>query len=88
LALLLPVAVAAVLTLIFCVAEEYELIRWWAIRVAFGYALLEGFFMFVGSLLGRPTARGLLRMFVPPRPRQHFAFLWKVDGKPPPQAAR
>ena len=24
------------------------------------------------------------RMFIPPRPRQHLNFLWRIDGKTPP----
>ena len=33
-----------------------------------------------------PIARTLLRMFIPPKPRQHFAFLWAADGKTMPAA--
>jgi hypothetical protein len=81
LALLLPFAVAAALLGYFALNHEYEEIFWWSAGVAFGYALLQAVFMAAGTILGRPIARGVLRMFVPPRPRQHFAFLWRVDGK-------
>jgi hypothetical protein len=87
LALLLPFGVAAFQILLFFINQEHEEILGWAIRVVFGYALLQALFMALGLKVGRPIARGLLRMFVPPRPRQHFAFLWRVDGISPPQAA-
>lgn len=38
----------------------------------------------LGLLIGRPLARLVLSMFVPPRARQVFAFLWLCDGKKPP----
>lgn len=38
----------------------------------------------LGCLLGRPLARGLLYVLLPPRARQVFAFLWLVDAKIPP----
>jgi MFS family permease len=84
LALLLPFVIAAALVGYFVLDDMYEEIFWWAVRVALGYALLEALFMALGIKIGRPIARGLLRMFVPPKPRQHFAFLWQVDGKTPP----
>jgi len=34
--------------------------------------------------LGRPLARVLVRLFVPPRQRGVFVYLWIVDGKTPP----
>jgi hypothetical protein len=42
---------------------------------------------FTGALVARPLARGLVRMFVPPRWRGPMAILWLVDGKQPPFAA-
>lgn len=33
--------------------------------------------------LGRPVTRGLIRLFVPPRRRGVFAYLWLADGKAP-----
>ena len=35
----------------------------------------------IGVLIGRPIGRGLLRVLLPNRPRQLFAFLWRRDGK-------
>ncbi len=83
-ATLLPLAPAMFLICVFCLNEEFSLIIHWATRIAIFYALWEGAWIGVGILVGRPIARGLLRMFVPPRPRQYLAFLWKVDGKSPP----
>jgi hypothetical protein len=45
------------------------------------FILLESAGLGVGLLLGRPVARALLRILVPPKPRQHLAFLWTIDGK-------
>jgi hypothetical protein len=84
--LLLPLACAGFVSTVFAVDDEYELIRAWAIRIAFSYAALEAASMILGMLVGRPIVRGLLRMFVPPRARQHFAFLWRCDGKAMPAA--
>lgn len=38
---------------------------------------------FLGMIIGRPMARFLAKLFIPPRPRQAIAFLWSVDGKKP-----
>jgi len=35
----------------------------------------------VGIMIGRPVARGMLKILTPPKIRQHLAFLWIVDGK-------
>lgn len=37
--------------------------------------------MAIGLATGRPFARLLLTVFIPPKPRQLFAFLWHCDGK-------
>ncbi len=34
--------------------------------------------------LGRPLARGMVRVFLPPRIRGPMAYLWTADGKQPP----
>ena len=85
-ALLLPLAVAAVVSVIFCIDEMYILIRPFAVQMCFGWAMAELAGMALGVLVGRPIARGLLRMFIPPRPRQAFAFLWGADAKVMPPA--
>jgi hypothetical protein len=84
--MLLPLAIAAVVSAIFAVNDEYKLILPWAVRAAFGWAMWEMAWTGVGVVLGRKLARVLLRMFIPPRPRQHFAFLWSADGKVMPPA--
>jgi hypothetical protein len=38
----------------------------------------------LGIYLGRPLARGIVTLLLPPRLRQVLAFLWLVDGKQPP----
>jgi len=53
----------------------------------FGYGrmreilLLECIGVAVGLWLGRPVARAVLTILLPPKPRQHLAFLWRTDGK-------
>lgn len=37
--------------------------------------------MAIGLIVGRPFMRLLLKVFIPPKPRQLFAFLWHCDGK-------
>jgi hypothetical protein len=43
--------------------------------------------IWIGTLIGRPVARFVARVFVPPKPRQALAFLWRADGKVPPTVA-
>ena len=50
---------------------------WWIVA----YFFIESAAVGAGLLLGRPIARGLLRILLPPAPRQHLAFLWTIDGK-------
>jgi hypothetical protein len=66
--------------------DAYGELRGWIWSRALAYAVLEVALLGVGILIGRRVARGVLRMFIPPRPRQYFAFLWYVDGKTPPPA--
>jgi hypothetical protein len=35
----------------------------------------------IGLATGRPIARAVIRILVPPKPRQHLSFLWTTDGK-------
>lgn len=85
--LLLPCAVAAFVGTVFAVEGSYVFIRPWALRVAAGHMAWQMLFMLLGIRFGRPIVRGLLRLFVPPRPRQHLAFLWRCDGKTMPTPA-
>ncbi len=80
-AALLPFAVATFMIVVFIVNEEFDPIRRWTIRIALSYALWEAIWMWLGTLIGRPVVRTMLRMFIPPKPRQHFACLWQADGK-------
>jgi hypothetical protein len=40
--------------------------------------------LIAGAFLGRPLARLLVRLWLPPRLRVPLSFLWICDGKPPP----
>jgi hypothetical protein len=66
--------------------DAYRRLHGWMISCAAAYALFEAVFLLIGIAIGRPVARGLLRSFIPPKARQHFAFLWRIDGKTPPAA--
>lgn len=81
LALVMPILGCGVAMLIFSMDPIYESIRpWGRPRIAGAFAL-ELIGVIVGLQLGRPLVRGILRMLVPPKLRQHFAFLWIIDRK-------
>lgn len=64
------------------VNEPMAVMIWrWGLYWIVGYFFMESAAIAVGLLLGRPIARGLLRILLPPNPRQHLAFLWMIDGK-------
>jgi hypothetical protein len=58
----------------------------WAFWVAAAHGPVQSSGVLVGLLAGRPVARTVLRVLLPPRPRMHFDFLWFVDGLLPPPA--
>ncbi len=66
--------------------SDYDFIRGWATRRVLYHAALQCASISLGILLGRPIARAVVRIFIPPRPRQYLAFLWRADGKPMPLA--
>jgi hypothetical protein len=68
--------------------DLFEEIRGWAYGAVLLSAAWQGLFIAVGIVTGRKVARTLVRLFVPPRPRQHLGFLWSIDGKQVPGAAR
>jgi hypothetical protein len=84
--IVLPLGCAAFVCAVFYVNDEYQPIVGWAIRTSIGWAMWELSWIGVGILVGRPIVRRMLRMFIPPKPRQHFAFLWAADGKTMPAA--
>ena len=43
--------------------------------------LLESLGVVLGLAVGRPVARAVLSIILPPKPRQHLAFLWNTDRK-------
>lgn len=56
---------------------------WSMSRIAI-YAIVNIVAMAIGLQIGRPVARFVLRVVVPPKLRQHTHFLWTCDGKTPP----
>jgi hypothetical protein len=84
--LLLPLLAGAYVMLFVLMEDYYLLIRSWALSRTAYYTALQCAGLCLGILIGRPIARTLSRMFIPPKARQHLAFLWSVDGKQPPPA--
>lgn len=56
-------------------------IRPWGVMQIGEFFLIDLVTIAIALLLGRRFARVLVRVLVPPRARQHLAFLWIVDGK-------
>jgi len=81
LALIMPILGCGVSFMIFSLDPIYDPIRQWGER-RIGEAFVVGMMGVVAGLkFGRPIARAGLRMLAPPKLRQHFAFLWLVDGR-------
>jgi hypothetical protein len=54
-----------------------------------GFAVAEQIVMIMlGTRIGRPIARWIVSLVVPPRPRQALSFLWAADGKTLPSISR
>jgi hypothetical protein len=53
----------------------------WAWPYVLGDALVQMVGGVLGVMAGRPIARGLIRVLLPPGLRQVLAFIWLVDGK-------
>lgn len=57
-----------------------HVLRWGLNWIAISFAA-EALAVLIGLRIGRPIARGLLRVLLPGKPRQHLAFLWTIDQK-------
>lgn len=79
--LLLPVVAGIIGCLIWWTERDKILEPLWELKHNLIQMGLQVLMMAAGLLVGRPVARGLLRVFIPPRVRQHLAFLWWIDGK-------
>ena len=84
---LVPFASAAFVAALILTYDFYDYIRPWLLQRTLYYAAIECIAVILGIYAGRPIARLLIRMFIPPRPRQHLAFLWRIDNKTPPAPA-
>jgi hypothetical protein len=82
--IILPLLPVLILAVIFHESPEYEGIRIQCMQRVLCQAGIQSVGILIGVFLGRMLARGVVRMFIPPRPRQFLAFLWLVDGKNPP----
>jgi hypothetical protein len=80
-----PPAVAVIVALIWR-DEAPHLFSWGLVYIGY-HALVQLVGGLTGVAFGRPTARGLVRAFVPPSWRGPLAYLWLVDGRKPPGTA-
>lgn len=67
-------------------AENTQFVTAWSLQRLGGYAALQSAAYLAGLRIGRPVARFLAKVIVPPKPRQVLAFLWRADGLAPPKA--
>jgi len=81
LAFLPPLIGCSVATLIWLSDPLTEFVRVFGVVRIGTFFLLESASVAAGLVFGRPIARGVLTLIVPPKPRQHLAFLWTTDGK-------
>jgi hypothetical protein len=84
LVLLWPILAALITYWLWWANYNIERIVGWSITRLAIYAAVNVAAMAVGLQIGRPVARFLLKVLVPPRLRQHVHFLWTWDGLQPP----
>lgn len=78
----LPVVASCAVAMVLWIGNPAtEEIRVWGLLQMGEFFLIELIALGVGLLIGRRVARGLIRVLVPPKVRQHLAFLWITDGK-------
>lgn len=78
----LPVIASSAVAMVLWIGNPAtEEIRVWGLLQIGEFFLIELAAIGVGLLFGRRFARGLIRVMVPPKVRQHLAFLWITDGK-------
>ena len=78
-----PVLVAMIVWFVWR-AEAPHLLAWGTPYVC-GHALVQMLGGAAGIVAGRPLARLIVRIFLPPRARPVLAFLWLADNQPLPQ---
>ncbi len=85
-----PFLAAGFVIFILLYDRDYADLTNWAVSRVLAYAGVQSAAVLLGVGLGRPLARVLVRAVVPPKPRQHLAFLWLADGHalPPLRSAR
>lgn len=82
---LAAVAVPAVAALFSWLEHSGTWYRTWrgsgGMQVIYGIMALQMLGGILGAALGRPVARGVIRVLLPNRSRRFFAFLWRRDRK-------
>jgi hypothetical protein len=78
----LPVLAGAIVVTAFHIDESARGGNTPLVAAVVAAAVVEQWVMiFTGTRIGRPIARFLASLFVPPRPRQALSFLWTCDGR-------
>ena len=57
----------------------------WGLKYMAAHVGVQLFGGLAGVAFGRPLARAIVRIILPPGVRPRLAYLWLVDGKPPPK---
>lgn len=84
--LLMPLAVGLLVWYLW--GTDHPHLRAWSSRYVVWNGVANILGGVVGVYFGRPLARLLVTVLLPPRPRQVLAFLWRADGKSPPSPVR
>ena len=83
-AIALPIIAAGFVLNAYIRDDQYTNIRTWVINRVLLMFAIQCAGIILGILFGRKISRSLVRMVIPPKPRQMLAFLWLTDGKSPP----
>ena len=82
LALVLPIIAGVVDVAIW--HDEAPHLLGWGLNYMAAHCVVQVLGGLVGVVFGRPLARGVVRIILPPSIRPRLAYLWHADGKPPP----
>jgi hypothetical protein len=83
-AMVLPLVPVAGLAMIYHTVPDYGEIQMQCMMHVISQAAIQSVGILLGVMVGRKISRTIVRMIIPPKPRQTLAFLWTVDGLKPP----
>jgi hypothetical protein len=79
--LLLPLAPAVFVDTVFRLDTAFALVRVQCMQRIGWQVSAASVGVLLGIWFGRSVSRTIIRIIIPPKPRQALAFLWQVDGK-------